>query len=554
MKFSIIHPTARVTPDFAHPWWLAEIAAYNHCDSPRDVEYVIVVHHSRVLNFWAGKLDVPLPPGIHSNGWGRFVVVTNFGRDCLVDQCNAAQLASRGEIIVGNQDDMRFPEHWDTEIAKLIPDTSLPLCVQAHTDGGRKDLLTIPTIATRVLVEQIGMLSTDYESMFSDDEWSIKAWKMGGVIPSRLYFQHLHPTNGTAKIDSVYELENRPEAYNAGWETFQRRKDLGFPRIPFPGETPATLPAIAQAEYPTLAMCIPGDNFSGAWLDAFLAMGMELKEAGYIVKRFRGYQSNVYQTRISLAERVIEDAKISGEAPKYVLWIDHDNTAAPGQLTALLKFLEAYPQVDAVAGWCWIKKQVGWTTSVGDFWPEDGVHLMAFNLDALLSGETPAEKFAPKEIEHTGYPFVVMRYAALEALGPNAFRPLTKADLPLYFDCPECHGATRRFEADGLPEIAVELEIRACEACGGHGSIMPKGRVVDHWFNGEDSAWCLQAKKAGMTIVVDPGCKVGHLKLQMQEPITAKFTDETPVAEIERSSAINGAPVRSNEVYEQVLK
>jgi hypothetical protein len=520
------------------------------------VEYIVAVHHSRLRAFWASfsQESYPDAPCIMSESFepglpecGRFQVVTNYGRDCLVDQCNAAQLASTGEIIVGNQDDMRFPEHWDTEILKLLPDTSIPMCVQAHTDGGRRDLLTIPTIATRVLVEQIGMLSTDYESMFSDDEWSIKAWKMGGVIPSKLYFQHLHPTNGTAKIDSIYEIENRPEAYNAGWETFQRRKALGFPRVPFPGENPATVPVPVQAEYPILAMCIPGDNFSGAWLDSFLAMGMELREAGYVVKRFRAYQSNVYQTRINLTERVIEDAKISGEAPKYVLWIDHDNTAAPGQLAGLLKFLEAYPQVDAVAGWCWIKKQVGWTTSVGDFWAEDGVHLTAFNLDGLLAGQTPLEKFAPKEIEHTGFPFFLMRYDALERLGPYAFRPLTKADLPAYFDgmalpsCPNC---------DKHPNAHPDS---ACGICHGLG-VVERKPVADHWFCGEDSAWCLQAKKAGMTIVVDPGCKVGHLKLQLQEPITAKFTDETPVAEIERSSAINGAPVRSNEVYEQVLK
>jgi hypothetical protein len=538
LKFSIIHPTARVTPEFANPYWMAADSALAGCDNPQDVEYILVVHHSRIQGMFG-------LPAFTPRLFGRFTVVTNYGRDCLVDQCNAGQLAASGEIIVGNQDDMRFPEHWDTEILSLIPDASQPLCIQAHTDGGRKDLLTIPTIATRVLVEQIGLLSTEYESMFSDDEWSIKAWKFAGVIPSKLYFQHLHPVNKMAKEDSVYALENRKEAYNVGWETFQKRKALGFPRVPYPGEDATTVPAAVRSEFPILAMCIPGDNFSGAWLDSFLAMGMELKEAGYVVKRFRGYQSNVYQTRINLTERVIEDAKISGEPPKYVLWIDHDNTAKPGQLTGLLKFLEAYPQVDAVAGWCWIRKPIGWTTSVGDFWGEDGVHLLAFNLDALLMGETPAEQYAPKEIEHTGFPFFLMRYEALERLGPHAFRPLTKADLPAYFQCARCGGSGGWID---------EQLLKPCPDCNGKGSLMPEKEVADHWFCGEDSAWCLQAKKAGMTIVVDPGCKVGHLKLQLQEPITAKFTDETPVPEIERSAAINGAPVPSNEVYEKVLR
>ena len=536
MKFSIIHPTARVTPALEHPWWIAHASAYKHASDPSQVEYIVVVHHSRINSFWDCFGGI-----VFHHRWGKFTVVVNQGRDCLVDQCNAGQLAAQGEIIVGNQDDMRFPEHWDAEISKLIPYTSQALCVQAHTDGSRKDLLTIPTICTRVLAQAIGMLPTEYESMFSDDEWSIKAWKFGGVIPSTLYFQHFHPANGTAEQDSVYAIENRKEAYETGWKVFQERKALGFPRVPFPGEKPEllSLPAsMLPADYPTLAMCIPGDNFSGAWLDAFLAMGMELKEAGYLVKRFRGYRANCYQTRIELTERVIEDARISGENPKYVLWIDHDNVAAPSQLTGLLKFLDHYPQVDAVAGWCWIHKPHGWTTSVGDFWPDDGVHLMAFNLDALLAGETTAEKFGPKPIEHTGFPFLLMRYEAMETLGPHAFRPLTKADLPKYFECTECHGAT----IDGY----------LCATCNGEGSLMPEKEVADHWFCGEDSAWCLQAKKAGMTIVVDPGCKVGHLKLQLQEPLTTKITEETPAVEAQRSIDINGAPVKAPDEYERV--
>ena len=516
MKFSIIHPTARVTEEFESPWWKAAYSAYAACDRRGDVEYVIVVHQSRWGAFTASLANYAPPPA-----FGGFHIVINYDRDCLVDQCNAGQLAASGEIIVGNQDDMRFPEHWDTEILKLLPDTSIPMCVQARTDGSRKDLLTIPTIATRVLVEQIGLIPTDYESMFSDDEWSIKAHKFAGIVPSTLYFQHLHPVNGTAESDAVYELENRKEAYRVGLEAFERRKALGFPRVPYPGENPATVPVMAPAAFPTLALCIPGEQFSGQWLDAFLAMGSELKDLGYLVKRFRGFTSNVYQTRISLSERVIEDARITGENPKYVLWIDDDNLPAPGKLTGLVKFLDHYPEVSAVAGWCYIRKGHQWTTSAGIFWPDDGVHLCSFNLDAMFEGETPAEQFAPKKIEHTGFPFLLMRYEALEKLGPHAFRPLTKADLSAYFSGGWCD--------------------------------VPATEVVEHWFCGEDSAWCLQAKKAGLTIVVDPGCEVAHLKLQIQQPITTHITPETPRLAVERSVRFNGNPVLAPKDYQGVL-
>ncbi len=543
MKFSVIHPTARVTLDFEHLWWKAASSVFVGCDNPAQVEYIVVVHESRRHAF-----------NVEAENWrlratwnfGRFTVVTNFGRDCLVDQCNAGLLAAQGEIIAWNQDDMRYPSHWDTEIAKLVPDRSKAFCVQARTDGSRKDLLTLPTICTRVLHEQIGLLPTEYESMYSDDEWSMKAWKLAGVIPSNLYFQHFHPVNGTAASDAVYELENRQEAYRVGLEVFEKRKALGFPRVPFPGENPLEVPTLEAAPYPILALAFLGKEFSGPWVDSFLAMGMELKEAGVIVKRFRGYAANVYQARIDVCGRILEDADITGEDPKYVLWMDGDNVAAPGQLTGLIKFLDHYPGVDAVAGWCWVKKAHRWTTSVGDFWDEDGVHLTNFNLDALFAGETPAEKFAPKDIEQTGFPFLLMRFESMRELGPYAFRPMTKADLPAYFGgCPECEGTGS--EAVDLDSVSNQ-PCSTCKGTGLHGIVQP---VADHWFCGEDTAWCLQAKKAGFTIVVDPGCKVGHLKLQLQEPLTTNITPDTPAPEAQRSIAINGAPVHAPQEYER---
>ena len=575
MKFSIIHPTARVTQDFAHPWWMAAIRAYNHCDNPRDVEYVVVVHHSRLLAFWDGQLGKPLPNCVHGNGWARFVVVTNFGRDCLVDQCNAAQLAVSGEIIVGNQDDMRFPEHWDTEISKLIPDTSQLIAVQARTDGSRADLLTIPTIATRALVEAIGLLSPDYESMFSDDEWSAKAWRLGSIVKSSIYFQHLHPVNGTAETDAIYQLENRAEAYKVGYEVYQRRKAAGFPRVPYPHEVEAKIaaaapqrdgliargldwlekklggipvgdpPALLPEGERLIAICVPGDTFSFGWLESFLNVGSRLGQELYSCKRYLGHASNVYHARMDLASRVIEDAKISGVKPQYVLWLDSDNTIQPDQLVGLLRFMRSYPDVDAIFGWCWIRKAHGWTTSAGRFWPDDGVHLMAMNPDALFAGQTDKERWAPKVIEHSGFPCGLIRYEAFEQLGASAFRPLTKADLPAYFgSCPDCNGEGE-YDNSYLP----------CESCGATGLKGVKKEVSDDWFCGEDTAWCLQAKKAGMKLIVDPGCKLGHLKLQSQEPdVKAMMQMGIPEAEAARvRENFNGAAVEVPQEYERVI-
>ena len=474
MKFSVIHPTARVTPDFDNPWWKAADSAISGADNPRDLEYVLVVHHSRAQDFWE-----------HLQGWlacevGRFQIVINRDRDCLVDQCNAGMLAAQGEIQCWNQDDMRYPPHWDTEVLKLIPDTSKLVCIQSLANGARKDLLTLPAICTTVLARKIGALSPDYDGMFSDDEWSIKARALGIVVQSTLYFEHLHPADGKGKVDSVHAMENRDEAYRIGSDTFNRRRALGFPRVPFPGET-VSEPA---ESLPLIAACVPGYDFTFPWLEHFFALGTRFRDEGYIVKRYFGYSSNVYHARMSIMSDVIEAAQRSGDTPKYVLWLDSDNVLLPNQLSSLLRYLDNHSDVDAIAGWCWIRKGQDWVTSAGYFWGEDGVHLEHMGVAALLAGDTPTERATPKRIESTGFPCLLMRYEMCEKLGPYAFRPLTKRDLRAYFG------------ADGLPDK----------------------EVADHWFCGEDTAWCLQAKKAGFKLMVDPMCKVGHLKMQLLEP------------------------------------
>ena len=488
MKFSVIHPTARVTPDFESPWWKAMFSALTGCDNPREVEYVLVVHHSRLRDFWESfsREDYPDAPCIMSADFnpgipecGSFRVVTNFDRDCLVDQCNAGLAAAQGEIQCWNQDDMRYPPHWDSEILKLIPDTSKLVCIQALTSGGRKDLLTLPSISTMPLARKIGALSPEYDGMFSDDEWSIKARAIGVVVQSTLYFEHLHPADGKGNVDSVHAMENRDEAYRIGSDTFNRRRALGFPRVPLPGET-VSEPA---ESLPLIAVCVPGYDFTFPWLEHFFALGTRFRDEGYIVKRYFGYSSNVYHARMSIMSDVIEAARRSGDTPKYVLWLDSDNVLLPNQLSSLLRYLDAHSDVDAIAGWCWIRKGQDWVTSAGYFWGEDGVHLEHMGVAALLAGDSPTERATPKRIESTGFPCLLMRYEMCEKLGASAFRPLTKADLPAYFD-----------------------------------GNMPAKEVTDEWFCGEDTSWCLQAKKAGFKLMVDPMCKVGHLKIQLLEP------------------------------------
>lgn len=435
MKFSIIHPTARVTRDASHYWLYACQSAMEGCSHGGhcDVEYIVVVHHSRVSMFYHElsevRSDCSILPVASRSMWGRFTVVVNYGRDCLVDQCNAGQIAASGEIQCWNQDDMRYPDHWDTEILKLLPDTSILACVQASTDGTRRDLLTLPVIATKRLTDAIGMLSSEYESMYCDDEWSLRARQLGVVIPaSHLYFQHLHPVNGTAKMDEVYAQENRAEAYRIGRETFDRRKDLGFPRVAMPGESGK----MEKSDAPrTIDIVIPGESHREEWMRAFLRLYASLINQGWGVRVHTGTSTNVYQVRIGLAENVLSDALSSGAAD-FVLWIDDDNTPSPEVVAMLVKTLQNDAELAGAAGWCWIKTKDDdgkdlWITSCG-MWRGETLNLRPLSLVELF-----ADDHSPKRIEWSGFPTLLMRFSALLEMGAKSFRPVLADDNEMGF-------------------------------------------------------------------------------------------------------------------------
>lgn len=532
MKISILHPTARVTPNYENPWWKAAMSALDACSDPSQVEYILVVHESRYADFAESFKRFPMP------AWGRFTVCCNRDRDCLVDQGNTALLAATGEIIVGCDDDQRFPNYWDVEILKCIPDTSRKIALRASSNNKRKDFIW-PSIVTKALQHEIGPTCPEYVSMYIDDEWTARVQMHGEIVAApHIRFTHLHPTVGLSKIDDIYSQENSEDAYKIGREVFQRRRREGFPRVHLPGwPVPAeqSKPGLVRKALdwvdqqlsprpaatieltpPLMAICTPGETFSAQWLEAFLNLGVKLGELGFACKRYMGFTSNVYRTRQDITERVMRDAETTGERPQFVLWLDDDNVLLPEQLEGLVKFLQHYSDVDAVAGWCWIHKQHGWATSVGNFWREDWVSITPLTLFDLFRGETRAEKMGPKVIEHTGFPCVLMRYSAVEKLGAAAFRPLTKADLPAIF-----------------------------------GEMRPAVERPDDWYCGEDTAWCLKAKQAGLRLVVDPGCKVGHLKLQVQEPDVAKELGLADSPELEdRRRQLNDVPVPAPVEYQ----
>ena len=479
MKFTILHPTARVHPSFQFPWWKSFQSAHITCDRRQDVEYLLVVHHTRGADFWkqAGRL---------ASDWGSLKIITNYGRDCVADAGNAGRLQATGEIILGSMDDLFFPPQWDTRIIGALErdgDPARPAAIHLLTGSQRDNEIFNPPCWTRALDKLIGPWCPEYQSMFLDNEYTGLFRKYGTVVETAIGFEHRHPAFQTAEMDAVYALENSREAYERGREVFERRRALGFPRVWLPGwdAAPATAPAAPSPEQRTIAMCCPGESHRADWEKAFWHVVAGLLADGYLVRFMFGYSTNVYHVRAGMARDAIYEAGTLGR-PDFLLWIDDDNTPTIETVRALIQTLDVHREFSGAAGWCWIRTQddetgkVAWLPSAGNFKPGT-LHL----LDTTLA-ELYADNAAPKEIEWSGFPCLLMRYEAMEQLGPRAFAPVASPDNELL-------GIT-----------------------------------------GEDIAFFVRAKEHGLRFCVVPQAKVEHWKTQPIEPDYRLSDNASPAA------------------------
>ena len=87
----------------------------------------------------------------------------------------------------------------------------------------------------------------------------------------------------------------------------------------------------------TIALCLSGETFNGAYLDAILNLYGHLVNRDFAIWRAREYTSNVYVTREQIRRVIIQlDPK-----PDLFLWVDDDNPApTPEQFDRLLSVLD----------------------------------------------------------------------------------------------------------------------------------------------------------------------------------------------------------------------
>lgn len=157
----------------------------------------------------------------------QFTSVFSARKSCVLAWNMAARKAT-GEILVQLSDDWAPCVGWDEKLLVAIGDRD-PLAdsfVAQPSDGSRNDDLLCMAILSRARLEQQGDLFFEgYESVFSDNEFSKRAFADRIVIDARktLLFTHHHPSFGKGKMDSTYAHNNASDRYKAGEALFKER-------------------------------------------------------------------------------------------------------------------------------------------------------------------------------------------------------------------------------------------------------------------------------------------------------------------------------------------
>ena len=157
-------------------------------------------------------------------------VVIEPGGGCVAAWNKGAELSS-GNILVQLSDDWVPPMHWDKIIVDRLGSKAHDQAVLAvsdgiiREDGKMTDCLCLAILTRERWLYQGHMFHPDYKSVYSDNEFTERAYQDGVVVEARdVIFEHKHPINGSAKMDATYEAQNAPERYKAGLEAFTRRR------------------------------------------------------------------------------------------------------------------------------------------------------------------------------------------------------------------------------------------------------------------------------------------------------------------------------------------
>ena len=393
--FSICHTSAR--PAEWRKAWGAWIALAKH---PELVEYVLTC-----------------APGVgFEKDWPQLrpqdkVFWDTDPRRCFVGGANLACAASTGRVLIIAADDIYPPQNWDQQLLELIPDLGADFVIQtaSGTPADARDLMVL-AIQSRTRYEKHGYgLYPEYESMYSDDDFSEHARADGIVIEARhLLFEHRHPLYSQGfPMDEVYQRQNSEERYAQGRAILERRRAAQFDD--------------AKGGKKVFACVLPGETFSQAWVGAWTEILSNLVQHFHVNVQF-GFASNVYYIR----QAQFDALKHVSPRPDYILWLDDDQILTLEALQHLIRDLEEHPELDGVVGWAWCEGSI---YSSGNRMLSCGVREANGKPTRLAHEKMMAAEGDLILISYSGFPAVVMRGRVLDQVGPRAFMPIFDEEL-----------------------------------------------------------------------------------------------------------------------------
>jgi hypothetical protein len=152
------------------------------------------------------------------------LVVEQVGLGCVGAWNKAAEHAS-GDILVQLSDDWVPVKGWDDLFEQRLGSLSEPK-VLVISDGHRTDDLLCMAIINRKRMEQQGwFLPPAYTGVYSDDEFSFRAYEDGVTVDARdVILTHEHPNyDSSIPEDETYRRQNDDARYKEARQLFLQR-------------------------------------------------------------------------------------------------------------------------------------------------------------------------------------------------------------------------------------------------------------------------------------------------------------------------------------------
>lgn len=420
--FSILHTSARPGKwhEIYRKWLLM-------ADKPQDVEYVLVTDPRWGFDpphvIIADNLDLRQ----------QDIVTRATGRMCYVDGVNRAASLATGRILIVIADDQYPTPAWDSQLLRYLDANNIDITgdfvIRVNT-GTPKEIernIVVAPVMSRKRYDTLGyVFYPGYESMYADNDLAEHAQHDGALFDApQIYWPHRHPFfTDDAMMDDQYRVQNRKQAYDLGAALLQVRRAINFgDGMNEHGGVDAGkdvgLVGNEVSRPHTIAVCLPGENFSMEWVSQWTEIICQLSQRFHIIPTFT-YCSNVHVTRNVMAASALQSVPTAD----LVLWIDDDNIVKVEQILRLIQILDQMPNIGGVTGWTWISLFNGdVVASCGLF----GDHHVCRNYIDESFATADADLI---EIEFTGFPFFLMRRTVLEQLGPHPFAPIMEPAHP----------------------------------------------------------------------------------------------------------------------------